>query len=490
MSGKSPVSRNLASAGFHFLVDGGLVVLCMVFGASWRFDDWLPPKFFNYLPAVLIAAVALPSVLYVGGLYSQMPVRIDRWARFRWFLFGLIVALAVLLSVGSINFDARVGRGVLGVGFMLLTGSMALHQLYLHRSFSVAKIRVACLVSSEDDELVAAILAKSSQQTEVLGVLPVDGYVPSGALPDLREGKVELEEALPDGVSAILVRDRHLVMASLSPMLRRWRYQGVEVISLADVCEMVFQVVPLQLVSESWLFRASSQSGLLYIKKLKRLFDISVSISCLILALPILLVGMATVKLASPGPVFFRQTRLGRMGKPFTILKLRTMRVDAEKDGPQWSAQRDERVFAAGVWLRRFRIDEIPQLFNIFKGEMSFVGPRPERPEFVEMLTTEVPHYRERFLIQPGLTGWAQVRYPYGASVQDSWRKHEHDLFYLKHMSLLLDFFILLETVRTVLIGGVKHSSSHRESMREWSALNHLADKQHPLAPEEALIQS
>jgi lipopolysaccharide/colanic/teichoic acid biosynthesis glycosyltransferase len=257
-------------------------------------------------------------------------------------------------------------------------------------------------------------------------------------------------------------------MEDLTPQLRRWRYQAIEIVNLADLCEEVCQAVPLWLVSESWLFRASRQTGMLYIRKLKRLFDLVVACCFMMLLSPMLLLGMALVKLSSPGPIFFRQTRLGRLGREFDVIKLRTMHLDAEKDGPQWSGANDPRVFAVGKWLRRFRVDEIPQLWNILRGEMSFVGPRPERPEFVERLKGVIPFYEERLAIQPGLTGWAQVRFPYGASEEDAWWKHEFDLYYLKHMSVLLDFFILLETVRTILIGGVKRTQSASCALRVW----------------------
>jgi lipopolysaccharide/colanic/teichoic acid biosynthesis glycosyltransferase len=293
----------------------------------------------------------------------------------------------------------------------------------------------------------------------------VSGYVPTGKLPLVVPNR---EMLLPDSVSMVLVRDRHLVMEDLTPLLRRWRYQAIEIVGLADICEMVCQAVPLWLVTESWLFRASTQSGLLYIKKLKRLFDVVMASFFMVLLSPMLLGGMILVKLFSPGPVFFRQIRLGRLGREFEIIKLRTMHLDAEKDGPQWSATNDPRVFAVGKWLRRFRVDEIPQLWNILRGEMSFVGPRPERPEFVERLKDVIPFYEERLAIQPGLTGWAQVRFPYGASEEDAWRKHKFDLYYLKHMSVLLDFFILLETVRTVLIGGVRRAQNACCALREW----------------------
>lgn len=169
----------------------------------------------------------------------------------------------------------------------------------------------------------------------------------------------------------------------------------------------------------------------------------------------------------------FRQTRMGRLGREFVIFKLRSMRADAEKDGPQWSAgKKDDRVFPVGNLLRKYRVDEIPQLVNILRGDMSFVGPRPERPEFIDQLEKEIPFYHERLFVQPGLTGWAQVKYPYGSNIEDAWRKHEFDLYYIKHMSVLLDFFVLLETTRTVLIGGNRKPDAVIKAMHQWKKLS------------------
>lgn len=467
----SPVSRSLVQTAFHFFLDGCIVVVGIAVGIIWRFEQWTTPQFLRYLPAVIAAAIVLPSVVYIGGLYSPSHTRIESWARTRWVFFGLLAALVVLLGMGSINLDARVGRGVLLAGFPAVSLLCIAHQAGIHRRLKQVVVRTVCLVSDSNDELAASILSQNNAHTTILGVLPIGGYVPSGRLPCFEQGNDLSAAALPVGTTAVMVREHHLIMPSLTPVLRRWRYLGIDIVALTDVCEMVFHAVPLQLVSESWLFRASSQSGLLYIKKLKRLFDILVALFFMLTLWPVLLFGMIAVRLGSPGPVFFRQTRLGRLGREFVIIKLRTMRTDAEKHGPQWSGQQDKRIFRAGAFLRRFRIDEIPQLLNVLRGDMSFVGPRPERPEFIDELEASIPFYRERLLVQPGITGWAQVRYPYGASFEDAWRKHELDLYYIKHMSLLLDFFILLETVRTVLTGGVRPIDSHSRAMFQWSAL-------------------
>jgi lipopolysaccharide/colanic/teichoic acid biosynthesis glycosyltransferase len=151
--------------------------------------------------------------------------------------------------------------------------------------------------------------------------------------------------------------------------------------------------------------------------------------------------------------VFYKQERIGKDGKPFNIIKFRSMRPDAEKDGAKWASKNDNRVTSVGAFIRKYRIDELPQLLNVVKGEMSFIGPRPERPEFVAKLIEEVPYYAERHNVKPGLAGWAQLNYPYGASVKDSLEKLKFDLYYVKHQSLLLDILILIRTVEVVLFG-------------------------------------
>jgi exopolysaccharide biosynthesis polyprenyl glycosylphosphotransferase len=186
----------------------------------------------------------------------------------------------------------------------------------------------------------------------------------------------------------------------------------------------------------------------------KRTFDIVVSAALLVVAAPVIALASLLIALEGGGPIIYRQDRIGYRGQRFTVYKLRSMSKDAEKDGkPAWAGKNDARVTRVGRWIRRARIDELPQLLNVLKGEMSFVGPRPERPEFVAMLTEQIPYYAVRHSVKPGLTGWAQVRYSYGATVEQSVRKLEYDLYYVKNHTLLLDLVILLETVRVVLLG-------------------------------------
>jgi sugar transferase (PEP-CTERM system associated) len=172
-----------------------------------------------------------------------------------------------------------------------------------------------------------------------------------------------------------------------------------------------------------------------------------------LLSLPIVIVTAILIKLDSRGPVFYKQERVGKNGRAFTLIKFRSMKVDAEADGPVWASKGDDRTTRIGRIIRKVRVDEIPQFWNILRGEMSFVGPRPERPHFVAQLAQEIPFYEQRHLIAPGLTGWAQIKYPYGASIEDARQKLQYDLFYIKNYSLVFDALILFETIKIILFG-------------------------------------
>jgi exopolysaccharide biosynthesis polyprenyl glycosylphosphotransferase len=186
---------------------------------------------------------------------------------------------------------------------------------------------------------------------------------------------------------------------------------------------------------------------------IRRLVSISASLACLLILLPLLPLIALAIKLSSAGPVFYGQRRAGCNGAVFTCYKLRTMREDAESStGPTWAGNDDPRITRVGHWLRRTRLDEVPQLWNVLRGDMGFVGPRPERPEFVEWLGREIPYYQLRHIIRPGLTGWAQINYPYGASAEESKEKLRYDLYYIKNMSLALDLFIAFQTVKILLL--------------------------------------
>jgi exopolysaccharide biosynthesis polyprenyl glycosylphosphotransferase len=212
--------------------------------------------------------------------------------------------------------------------------------------------------------------------------------------------------------------------------------------------------VPIESLKVSWLIYGEGFRQNWTRAFVKRTFDILVAAVLLVITTPVIALASLLIAFEGGGPVVYRQERIGIRGRPFTVYKLRSMAHNAEKDGQAtWASKDDTRITRVGKHIRRMRIDELPQLLNVLKGEMSFVGPRPERPEFVAMLTDQIPYYAVRHSVKPGLTGWAQVRYSYGATVEQSVRKLEYDLYYVKNHTLLLDLLILLETVRVVLLG-------------------------------------
>ncbi|HET8870911.1 MAG TPA: TIGR03013 family XrtA/PEP-CTERM system glycosyltransferase [Aquabacterium sp.] len=230
------------------------------------------------------------------------------------------------------------------------------------------------------------------------------------------------------------------------------RIQGVPVMDLADFYEQTTGEVPIDSLKASWLVygRGFVQHRTRIVTK--RIFDILSSLTLLAIASPVMLITAIAIKLESKGPVIYRQERVGLAGRTFMCLKFRSMRTDAEKDGVAvWATKNDSRVTRVGAFIRKTRIDELPQLISVLKGEMSMVGPRPERPTFVAQLREQIPYYDIRHSVKPGVTGWAQVRYAYGASVEDALHKHQYDLYYVKNNSLFLDLLVLFETVSVVL---------------------------------------
>jgi len=230
---------------------------------------------------------------------------------------------------------------------------------------------------------------------------------------------------------------------------------GLQVSTMSDMYERLSDRVPVEHIGDNWfvVLPLENRSQNVAYRLIKRGLDLAISLTGLLifgLLLPVLAI---VIKVDSPGPVFYRQKRVGRAGRDFELLKLRSMVVDAEQDGQaRWAEQYDKRVTRVGLFLRRTRLDELPQLLNVLHGEMSLVGPRPERPEFVIDLQQEIPFYRTRLTVKPGLTGWAQVNYDYGRSVTDALEKLRYDLYYIKHQSIQLDLVILLKTVSTILM--------------------------------------
>lgn len=424
-----------------------------------RFHDFWQIE--NYVFSIGAGALALTISCYIFGLYSVESRGAERFiAHALMIVAAFIIAAVISTLIGYINFSTRPGRGLMALSTGLSLPMLLLHHLVLFHKHRYAPQRVAFIAESPAEMVeYQRIRDLKPNGVDIVGRIDISGSPPQG---DLLGRVKHLSKLIPrHRIDRVVFSDSRIDDETARPYLRRLRYSGTSCTPLITLCEEFFQYVPLHLVTNEWLLHSESSNRELYFRKLKRFFDIVTSIVLLILLSPFLLMGICLVKFFSPeGSVFFKQERVGRFGKTFQILKLRSMRTDAEKDGPQWSAgAKDSRVFPGGALLRRYRIDEIPQLLNILRGEMSFVGPRPEQPAFVESLCKVLPFYEERHMIHPGLTGWAQVCYPYGASTEDARCKLEYDLYYMKHAGVIFDLLILLDTVRVVLVGGLKMGS-------------------------------
>ncbi len=231
------------------------------------------------------------------------------------------------------------------------------------------------------------------------------------------------------------------------------RLKGVRVEEWFTFTERLCGKFPVENLLPSFLIFSDGFRRSFIIKKVKRMMDVLLSILGLLLFFPFCLLICAAIKLESAGPIFYRQERVGEGGAVFRLLKFRSMRPDAERHGPVWAGANDRRTTRVGRVIRKLRLDEIPQMINVLKGEMSFVGPRPERPFFVEKLQKEIPFYAHRHSVKPGITGWAQIYYPYGASREDALEKLKYDLYYIKHMSVVLDLIVILKTVKIMFLG-------------------------------------
>lgn len=307
------------------------------------------------------------------------------------------------------------------------------------------------------EEIVASDLAKG---LHIVGYLPLGAnhnYVPRDRI--LEEPGSLYELSMRHGVEEIVVavRERRGGGLPMSELLE-CKLRGVRVLDLPAFFERQTGILPLEALNASWMIFSEGFGQGSARDLVKRLFDLLVSGSFLLLTLPLMLLTALLIRLESSGTVFYTQERVGQFGKSFTIYKFRSMFTDAEKNGlPVWARMNDDRTTRVGRIIRRTRIDELPQVLNVFLGHMSFVGPRPERPYFVNDLAAQIPYYHARHSVKPGITGWAQVRFPYGASVEDAMNKLQYDLYYVKNHSLFLDLMVLIQTAQVVVLGkGVR----------------------------------
>ncbi len=275
-------------------------------------------------------------------------------------------------------------------------------------------------------------------------------------LPEIKitEGLKNLKETLEQEKIAIAVVVPEIYQSPnlIQSLFECIRYK-IDFINLSEFYEKITQKIPLTAINQLWFLENISQRNQTTYEFFKRIFDFSLASLFLIASLPLWIIVAIIIKIDSSGNVFYKQTRIGQGGKPFQLIKLRSMIKDAEKDGPKMTQENDPRVTKLGKFLRRTRLDETPQLWNIIRGQMSFVGPRAERPEFHQKLKAKIPFYQERYLIKPGLSGWAQIKHGYTSSIEDNFEKLQYDLYYVKNRSLPLDLSIILKTINIVLRG-------------------------------------
>ena len=299
-----------------------------------------------------------------------------------------------------------------------------------------------------------------AQGLNIVGYLPMGSthsYVPHDRVLADTGSIGEVVDRLAIDEIVVAIRERRGGGLPVSELLE-CKLRGIGVLDLPAFFERQTGILPLEAINASWMIFSDGFSQGVGRDLIKRLFDLLVSGAFLLITLPLMLLTGLLIRLESKGPVFYTQVRVGQYGKPFTIYKFRSMYTDAEKDGrPVWAAQNDDRTTRVGRLIRRLRIDELPQTINVFLGQMSFVGPRPERPFFVDELAAQIPFFHARHSVKPGITGWAQVKFPYGASVEDAMSKLQYDLYYVKNHSLFLDLMILLQTAQVVVLGkGVR----------------------------------
>jgi sugar transferase (PEP-CTERM system associated) len=410
------------------------------------------------LKALLIAGVTL-LCLYFCDLYD-LRVLADRRELFVRAVQSLGATSLVLAAIYFWFPDLIVGRGVFIIAAVLIITVLFGWRVFFEWTSRQVGPRERLLLVGTSEA--AVNLARELYQRVELGVEIVGFIDPDPArvgAPILNPGVIGAIEDIPAIVRA---RGVDRVVVSLSeargrlPMdkLLEMKLDGVTFDHLASVYEQYTGKIAVDNLRPSWLIFSEGFKKSRLQNGLKRLLDVTSATVAMVVALPVLLLVAIAVKLSSRGPILYHQARVGLHGRVFMVHKFRSMRADAEKNtGAVWAAKSDSRVTAVGRFLRRTRLDELPQLWNVLRGEMSLVGPRPERPEFVFSLQRDIPFYGQRHTVRPGLTGWAQVRYTYGATVEDAMEKLQYDLFYIKNMSLALDLFIIANTVKTVLMG-------------------------------------
>ena len=454
------------SRGRRFLciaVESVILFLAFLASVGLRFVESGPADDGHYpllLPKALVAVVVLQIALYYADLYEDFtsPARVELLLRLTKAFLGATVALTLLFYLAP---TLRFGRGI--VAFFLPLSLLALFgwRIACLRLWGSEGMRDAVLIlgtGAAAQDLARETLARASLEFRVVGFVGEERsevgrrLVDPSVIGTLAELSMIVER---EGVDRIVVALEDFRGQLPVTALMRCRLAGIRVEEAATFFEQLTGKILIRNLRPSWFVFSEGFQKPAFVIKTKRLVELIVAAVALVVLAPFLGLLALLIKLDSRGPVFYRQERVGEKGRPFGLIKLRTMRTDAEADtGPVW-AQRDgdARITRFGLLLRSARLDEIPQFLNVFRGEMSFVGPRPERPHFVEKLRSVIPYYDERHTVKPGITGWAQIKFGYGSNLEDAEEKLQYDLYYIKHMTWLFDVRILLHTLKVMMFG-------------------------------------
>ncbi|MEP6558223.1 MAG: TIGR03013 family XrtA/PEP-CTERM system glycosyltransferase, partial [Burkholderiales bacterium] len=391
------------------------------------------------------------------GFYQRVPDRSVTQSRARGLL-ALLLVIPLIYGIFQVPFTNAANRRLLALGTLVGVALVVAHRIYKAHASPRGALRHRVLVFGTGPRaaMVGKTLKRDDPNVDVVGYY-VGANEPKAEVSAwgiLSPNRSLTETALDLDVDEIVValNDRRGGNMPLRELLD-CKLRGVRVVDIATHFEKTKGQIRLDSVSAGWLIFGDGFEQGVFRTVVKRVFDIVCALILLILASPVMLVAGLAVLLESGAPIFYRQQRVGYNGALFDVIKFRSMRTDAEKDGtPRWATSGDSRVTRFGRIMRKLRIDELPQLLCVLSGDMSLVGPRPERPYFVEQLTQKIPYYSVRESVKPGVTGWAQVRYHYGASAEDAAEKLQYDLYYVKHHSLFLDLVILFDTVGVVLL--------------------------------------
>jgi len=436
------------------LIVGEALVICLSFIAATVFrlgyDSVIVLQYeYGFIKILAVTGLALIGMVYFD-FYDAFRVPPQSEIYFR-----LLVVLGLLsFALAALSFffpDFRLGNGSLEVGLLILTFALAGWRFCYSWLVRRPWMRERVYVMGTGER--ASRLVGAMRTCPDLGMDVVE-WLNDFEINSLRDhGDLLLERVKSQRVDRVIValEDRRGKLPVRE--LLNLRFNGVKVEDATEILEKTLGKIEVEGLYPSWLIFSKGFPLHSAAQYARRIVSVLVSLVCLLVFLPLIPVIALAIKLSSSGPVFYCQKRVGRKGRVFTCYKFRTMKKDAEAGGPAWATEDDTRITAVGRWLRRMRLDEIPQIWNVFVGDMTFVGPRPERPEFVERLSQEIPYYDLRHAVRPGITGWAQVCYEYGASVEQAREKLKYDLYYVKNMSVSLDLVIIVKSIKIVLLG-------------------------------------